>query len=167
MKSTDKLFKLASRLERKLSFRKMAEELGDTAMVNVRPLLNKMLVGREGAGNAPDPPPPDTLKAKIIAILGQGAAGKGTIEVGGSFFFSARKSGNNWVVTEGHVNASGSLLQDKKVGPALKATIDLFNKIAKTKIQQELNRVRDNLGDADTITNMQTFVDGFNFTLGD
>lgn len=167
MKSVDNLVKLAVRFEKKLSLRKTAEEIGDTSMVNVRPLLNKMLVGREPGGNPPEPPPPDSLKAKVMAILKRGAAGAGGIKIGGKYVFSAKKTGNTWVVTDGNVEASGELLQDKKVGPALTATLDLFNKISRTKVQLELERVKANLGTADTITKMETFVDSFNFDIGD
>ena len=167
MNSVNKLFKLADRFERKISLKKTAEELGDTAMVNVRPLVNKMLVGREPGGNAPEPAPPNSLKGKVAAILKKGA-GAGDIKVGGNFFFSAKKSGDSWTVTEAHVEASGSLLEDPKVGAALKASIDLFNKMAKVAVQQEINRVKANLDKAaDTITNMQTMVDSFNFEIGE
>jgi hypothetical protein len=167
MKSVDKLFELAAHFEKKLSFKKIAEELGDTAMVNIRPLLNKMLVGREPGGNAPEPPPSDCLKAKILAIVKKGAAGGGDIKVGDRYSFSAKKTGDAWVVTEAHVQATGSLLQDSKIGQALTATVDLFNKISKTRVQQELNRIKTNLGSADTITNMETLIDNFNFEIGD
>jgi hypothetical protein len=138
-------------------FCKTADEVDSTNLgFTIRPVVEKFL---------------PQLKAVVSKIVQQVASKNtdlsGDIMVGKAFFTNAKKEGDNWTVLQTQIKADGSLLQDKRVGPAIEAVINQFNNQIKIPVQKEINRMKNSLGGGETITNHETAVASFSFGVGD
>ncbi|HWY33784.1 MAG TPA: hypothetical protein VNX68_04010 [Nitrosopumilaceae archaeon] len=138
-------------------FYKTADEVDSTNLgFTIRPVVENLL---------------PQLKAMVSKIVQQAATKNndlsGDITIGKAFFTNAKKEGDNWMVLQTQIKADGSLLQDKRVGPAIEAVVNQFNTLVKAPIQKELNRMKNSLGGGETITNHETAVASFSFGVGD